>query len=96
MTRAWGMPTSFVQTFYFLENTWSTYSSPLPPMDHSHNSSIQSLSRFYTMTSSPKETMMYFGYTYAPNLTHQGAYVITKKLLTQYKEMVEDNINTTH
>ena len=35
------------------------------------------------MTSSPKETMMYFGYMYAPNLTHWGGeeFFITEKLL---------------
>jgi hypothetical protein len=30
------------------------------------------------MTLSIKETLMYFGYTYAPNLTHQGESVITE------------------
>jgi hypothetical protein len=48
------------------------------------------------MTSPSKETMMYFNYTYAPNLTHQGASVITKKFLTTIQEMVEENTNTTH
>jgi hypothetical protein len=31
-----------------------------------------------TTTFSVKETLMDFGYTYAPNLIHQGAYVITE------------------
>jgi hypothetical protein len=30
------------------------------------------------MVLSVEETLMYFGYTYAPNLTHQGASVITE------------------
>ena len=30
------------------------------------------------MALSVEETLMYFGYTYAPNLTHQGASVITE------------------
>jgi hypothetical protein len=60
-------------------------------MDHSYNSSqIEA-----TPLLSTKETMMYFDYTYAPNLTHQGAYVITEKLLTKIHTMVEENINTT-
>jgi hypothetical protein len=32
---------------------------------------------FLTKVLSVEETLMYFGYTYAPNLTHQGASVIT-------------------
>jgi hypothetical protein len=68
--------------FFFPENIWFTYYSPVPPMDHSTSSSIQSIQLFYTMTSPSKETMMYFNYTYAPNLTHQGAYIITEKSLT--------------
>jgi hypothetical protein len=31
------------------------------------------------MALSTKETLMYFGYTYSPNLTPQGASVITEK-----------------
>jgi hypothetical protein len=34
------------------------------------------------MTLLVKETLMCFGYTYAPNLTHQGAFVITEILFT--------------
>jgi hypothetical protein len=34
------------------------------------------------MALSVEETLMYFGYTYAPNLTHQGAFVITEILFT--------------
>jgi hypothetical protein len=32
------------------------------------------------MTLSVEETLIYFGYTYAPNLTHEGASIITKIL----------------
>jgi hypothetical protein len=35
-----------------------------------------------TTTFSVEETLMYFGYTYAPNLIHQGASVITEILST--------------
>jgi hypothetical protein len=35
---------------------------------------------FITMELSVEETLMYFVYMYAPNLTHQGAYVITEIL----------------
>jgi hypothetical protein len=44
---------------------------------------------------STKETMMYFGYMYAPNLTHHGASVITEKFLKAIQTMVEENISTT-
>jgi hypothetical protein len=37
-----------------------------------------------------KETLMYFSYTYAPNLTHQGASVITKKSSVALHTMVEE------
>jgi hypothetical protein len=30
------------------------------------------------MVLSVEETLMYFSYTYTPNLTHEGAYAITK------------------
>jgi hypothetical protein len=42
------------------------------------------------MALSTKETLMYFGYTYAPNLTHQGASVITKKSSATLHTMVEE------
>jgi hypothetical protein len=46
------------------------------------------------MEISAKETLMYFSYTYAPNLTHQGASVITKKFLIEIQTMDEETINT--
>jgi hypothetical protein len=42
------------------------------------------------MALSAKETLMYFGYTYAPNLTHQGASVITEKSSATLHTMVEE------
>jgi hypothetical protein len=42
------------------------------------------------MPPSAKETLMYFGYTYAPNLTHQGEFVITKKLSATLQTTVEE------
>jgi len=42
------------------------------------------------MALSTKETLMYFGYTYAPNLTHKGASVITEKFSATLHTMVEE------
>jgi hypothetical protein len=42
------------------------------------------------MAPSKKETLMYFGYTYAPNLTDQGAFVIFKKSSATLQAMVEE------
>jgi hypothetical protein len=77
MTRAWGMPASFVYRFYFStpRERFGSHSFPSP----SNGSLLQFLSTlFLTMVLSVEETLMYFGYTYAPNLTHQGASVITE------------------
>jgi hypothetical protein len=65
-------------------------------MDCPYNSPLYCLQLFYTMTSQEKETMMYFGYTYAPNLTHQGASVITKKSFTTIPTMVEESTSATY
>jgi hypothetical protein len=72
MTRAWGMPTSFVQNL--LRNIGS-YRFPSPS-----NGSflILSLSLFLTTTLSVEEILMNFDYTYDPNLIHQGASIITE------------------
>jgi hypothetical protein len=43
------------------------------------------------MAPSANETLMYFGYTYAPNLTHQGASVITEKSSATLQTMVEES-----
>jgi hypothetical protein len=71
------MPASFIHSFIFphLEKGLGPTGSPLPPMGLSFNSS-QTLS--LTIVLSVEETLMYFSYTCAPNLTHQGAFVITK------------------
>jgi hypothetical protein len=37
-----------------------------------------------------KETLMYFSYMYSPNLTHQGASIITEKYSTTMYTMVEE------
>jgi hypothetical protein len=66
ITRAWGMPASFVHScilFFFLIHV----SQKVDPL-------LLSL----TTTFSVEETLMDFGYTYAPNLIHQGASVITE------------------
>jgi hypothetical protein len=65
-----------IQIFFFsLEKDLGPTVSPLPPI----GSLLQFLSTlFITMVLSVEETLMYFGYMYAPNLTHQGASVITE------------------
>jgi hypothetical protein len=71
------MPTSFVHIFHFFHprESFGSHSFPSP----SSGSVLQFLSAlFSTMALSVKEALMYFGYTYTPNLTHQGAYVITE------------------
>jgi hypothetical protein len=76
MTRAWGMPTSFVHNlFYIPYRRLGPIGSLLPPTG---SLLILSLSLFLTMVLSVEETLMNFGYTYAPNLIHQGASVITE------------------
>jgi hypothetical protein len=63
--------------FYFFTpcERFGSHRFPSP----SNGSLLQSLSTlFLTKVLSVEETLMYFGYTYAPNLTHQGASVITE------------------
>ena len=46
----------------------------------SDGSLLQFLPTFFlTMVLLVEETLMYLSYTYAPNLTHQGASIITEK-----------------
>jgi hypothetical protein len=63
--------------FYFFTpcERFGSYRFPSPP-----NGSLLELPTmlFLTKVLSVEETLMYFGYTYAPNLTHQGASVITR------------------
>jgi len=68
-------------TFCFPRILCTNLLSPLPLTTGSWRSSLSSFLTFYSI-SSPKETMIHFGYTYAPTLTHQGACVITRKWLT--------------
>jgi hypothetical protein len=42
------------------------------------------------MAPSTKETLMYFSYMYAPNLTIQGEFVITEKSSTTLQTIVEE------
>jgi hypothetical protein len=68
-----------IQIFFFfsLEKDFGSHSFPSP----SSGLLLQFLSTlFITMALSVKETLMYFDYTYAPNLTHQGASVIIEIL----------------
>jgi hypothetical protein len=53
---------------------------------------ILSLSLFLTTTLSVEETLINFGYTYAPNLIHQGEYVITEFLFANgYRNPTSSN-----
>jgi hypothetical protein len=76
MTQAWGMPASFVHNL-FLHTLWKVGSYRFPSPSKG-SLLILSLSLSLTTTLSVEETLMNFGYTYAPNLIHQGASVITK------------------
>jgi hypothetical protein len=71
------MPALFVYSFYFStpRERFGSHRFPSP----SNRSLLKFLSTlFLTMVLSAEETLMYFGYMYAPNLTHQGASVITE------------------
>jgi hypothetical protein len=65
-----------IQVFFFLPRKhFGSHNFPSP----SDGSLFQFLSAlFITMTLSVEETLIYFGYTYYPNLTHHGASIITK------------------
>jgi hypothetical protein len=67
MTRAWGIPALVVYNFFFLpRERFGTHSFPSP----SNGFLLRFLSAFFiTMALSVEETLVYFGYTYAPNLT---------------------------
>jgi hypothetical protein len=70
MTRAWGMPVSFVHNL-FLHTLWKVGSYMFPSPS---NGSLLILSLFLSLTTTllVEETLMNFGYTYSPNLIHQG------------------------
>jgi hypothetical protein len=73
--RAWGMPASFVHSSILLRTLWKVglYRFLSSPTDYSTRSHSRS-----PLQHSVKETLMDFSYTYAPNLIHQGASVITE------------------
>jgi hypothetical protein len=90
MTRAWGMPISFVHSLFLhtlrkvgfykfpSPSNWELFPTPL------------SLS--LTKTLLVEETLMDFGYTYAPNLIHQGASIITEiSFANGYKNSTSSN-----
>jgi hypothetical protein len=76
MTRAWGMPASFVHNL-LLHTLWKVEFYRFPSLSNGKLLTL-SLSLSLTMTLSVEETLMNFDYMYAPNLIHQGASVITK------------------
>ena len=77
ITRAWGMTASFVHNCIFCSPHVSQKIEILVPF--LSNGSLQkgpTLAFLYNHTI--QETLMDFGYTFAPNLIHQGAPVITE------------------
>jgi hypothetical protein len=45
------------------------------------------------MEISTKERLMYFGYMYAPRITHHGEFFITEKFIIETHKMDEETIN---
>jgi hypothetical protein len=79
ITRAWGMPASFVHNciFFFFS---ARLSEGRDTGSFLSNGSLRKVPLLLSLTTtfSVEETLMDFGYTYAPNLIHQGASVITE------------------
>jgi hypothetical protein len=77
ITRAWGMPASFVHSCIFFMHVSQKVEIRVP---FSSNGSFRRVPLLLSLTTtvSVEETLMDFGYTYAPNLIHQGASVITE------------------
>jgi hypothetical protein len=75
--RAWGMPTSFVHSCIFFLHVSQKVEIPVPFFS---NGSLRTVPLLLSLTKtfSVEETLMDFGYTYAPNLIHQRASVITE------------------
>jgi hypothetical protein len=76
ITRAWGMPASFVHSCIF-------FSAHLSEGRDTGSFSLQRIAPKGPTLAFPynhtvEETLMDFGYTFAPNLIHQGASVITE------------------
>jgi hypothetical protein len=78
ITRAWGMPASFVHSCIFFSLHVSQKVEILVPFLSNGSLRMVPLLLSLTTTFSVEETLMDFGYTYAPNLIHQGASVITE------------------
>jgi hypothetical protein len=75
--RAWGMPASFVHSCIFFLHVSQKVEISVPFFS---NGSLRTVPLLLSLTTtfSVEETLMDFGYTYAPNLIHQGASVITE------------------
>jgi hypothetical protein len=89
------MLTSFVYRFSFL-SLEADLGPTVAPLPLTGSLLHFLLALFITMVFSVEETFMYFGYMYAPNLTHQGASVITEISATtlhtnSYKNTVVPN-----
>jgi hypothetical protein len=79
ITRAWGMPASFVHNcIFFFSPHVSQKIEILVPFPSNGSLRRVPLLLSFTTTCSVEETLMDFGYTFAPNLIHQGASVITE------------------
>jgi hypothetical protein len=73
--------------FFLPRGRFGSHNFPSP----FNGSLLQFLSSlFLTMALSTKKILMYFDYTYAPNLTHQGASVIIEKLSTTLQTTAEE------
>jgi hypothetical protein len=70
------MPASFVHSLFFYtpHGRLGSTGSFFPPTDRSGRSHYFSLLQQHSV----EETLIDFGYTYAPNLIHQGASIITE------------------
>jgi hypothetical protein len=77
ITRAWGMPALFVHLFYMVTHLLDGRVLPVPFFS---KGLLYTVSLFLSLTTPflVKEMFMDFGYTYAPNLSHQRASLITE------------------
>ena len=80
ITRAWGMPASFVHNCIFCSLHISQKIEIMVPFLSNESLRRVPLLLSFTTTCSVEETLMDFGYMFAPNLIHQGASVITEIL----------------
>jgi hypothetical protein len=77
ITQAWGMPASFVHTCILIHTLWKGWTLQVPFFFKGLLYTVPFLLSL-TTPFSVKETLMDFGYTYAPNLIHQGPSIITE------------------